>query len=176
MIANVRSSPTTSRNVTTMSWNPCSMYNDYDQHDMNITLILSINITTTTTTITATTIDYYFCFMAIFPGEPGSVSSFSEILLLHLFHQRTSGISWTDVLPVTRPSMSKQWGKHNTDPNQRPGLILSSSTIGLLTEGYCSFMLDLRCTMYMSVIKSISVNHDIVPVKNPKLPSTCTGC
>jgi len=69
------------------------MYNDYDQHDMNITLILSINITTTTTTITATTIDYYFCFMAIFPGEPGSVSSFSEILLLHLFHQRTSGIS-----------------------------------------------------------------------------------
>ena len=36
---------------------------------------------------------------------------------------------------VTQPTVWKHWRKQNTDPNQRPDLIRSSSTTRLLTEG-----------------------------------------
>jgi len=59
----------------------------------------------------------YFQLMAFFPGEPGLASLLLPRVLLHLFQKRITGISGTgqvfghrlDVLPVTKPSVSKHW-------------------------------------------------------------------
>jgi len=75
---------------------------------------------------------YYFCLMAIFPHEPGSDGS---PRVLHLFQNRTCEISGTgfpmgQVFFCHQPSVWTHWRERNS--NQRPDLILSVSTTGLL--------------------------------------------
>ena len=79
-------------------------------------------------------LNYYFCLMSIFPGEPGSASP-SQVLLLHLCQKttsRTSGMGFCtpDVHPVTQLPVSKCW----RNSQHWPALILSSSTTGLLKK------------------------------------------
>jgi len=72
----------------------------------------------------------YYCYYcrrltAVFPGEPGSDGS-PRFLLLHLFHNRTSGISGTGFLcarcPSCHPTISVKALKEtqSTNPSQWP--------------------------------------------------------
>jgi len=74
---------------------------------------------------------YYFHLTAIFPVDPSSAGS-PLILLLHMFWKRTFGITATgfrrmDVLSATQPAVSKT---QSIDPNQSPGIVLSSEWKG----------------------------------------------
>jgi len=88
---------------------------------------------------------YCFHLMAIISRELGSASSLPWVLLLHLFLKRTSGITGTGLLLMSwmyfQPPNSQCQritelkGTQSINLNQQPGLLLASSTTGLLTKG-----------------------------------------
>jgi len=78
----------------------------------------------------------YNCLTAIFPGEPDSTTSgpsppVPEQNLWELNQLIEQDFYQLDIFPATKAMK----GTQSTGPNQWPGLILSSSTIELLTEG-----------------------------------------
>lgn len=79
------------------------------------------------------------------PGDPGS-ASYSSILLLHLFRNRTSGMRvfyWPNVLPATQPSVSYNWRKY------KPLTLTSGQASSFLHQ-----QLDSSCSFYAGSLNS----------------------
>jgi len=77
----------------------------------------------------------------LFPGQPGLPSS-PQVFFVHLFWKRTFGEKWHRLFiqagrPSCHPTNSVKALKEtqSTGPNQWPGLILSSFSTRLLTQG-----------------------------------------
>ena len=109
-------------------------------------------------------------FNSHFQGEPGSAGTLSA-LCLHLFENSTFEnvwhrfiASWMSFLSPNQQFQRTERKTKLTDPNQWPGLILSSSTTGLLTWGA---LLPL-CRLSGASIKFTEINASTV-----RITTTC---
>jgi len=75
-------------------------------------------------------------------------------------------MDWMSFLPPNQQCQSTNESQ-STDPDHWPGLVLSSSTTGLLMEGALVFFLQLFCENLLGMNGTNFEGPDVLPVTQP---------